>query len=326
MEGTGKNVGTQKTDKGGERLKILNFGSMNLDYVYRVDTFIQPGETKSSQSLMINCGGKGLNQSIAAAKAGNKVLHCGIVGKGGEMLENQLKDNGVDVSLLSHLQEQCGHAIIQVDDQGQNCILLYGGTNQLLTKEYISDSLDAFGKDGLVLLQNETNLVGHIISEAHKRGLKTALNAAPMEEGVKSYPLELLDWLIVNEVEGKQIAECESDDDIIGILREKYPHCSVLLTLGSRGARCYADGKEYRIGCYDVEVVDTTAAGDTFSGYFLYGVLNGKSIPYALLLATTASAIAIGKSGASDSVPYLTQVEEAMEKQAFGTLDVEILE
>ncbi|MBM6828414.1 ribokinase [Anaerotignum lactatifermentans] len=307
-------------------MKILNFGSMNLDYVYRVDTFIQPGETKSSQSLMVNCGGKGLNQSIAAAKAGNEVYHCGIVGNGGEMLEKQLKENGVNTSLLDHSSQQCGHAIIQVDDKGQNCILLYGGTNQLLTEEYIDRSLDAFGHEGLVLLQNETNLVGHIIAEANKRGLKTALNAAPMDEGVASYPLDLLDWLIVNEVEGKQIAGCTSDDDIIPVLREKYPSCSVLLTLGSRGARCFTEGREYRIGCFDVDVVDTTAAGDTFSGYFLYGVLNGKSIPQALLLATTASAIAIGKSGASDSVPYLAQVEEAIEKQIFGTLDVEVLE
>lgn len=307
-------------------MKILNFGSMNLDYVYRVDTFIQPGETKSSQSLMVNCGGKGLNQSIAAAKAGNEVVHCGVVGNGGEMLENQLAANGVDTSYLAHSAEQCGHAIIQVDDKGQNCILLYGGTNRLLTEEYIANVLDSFGGEGMVLLQNETNLVGHIIAEAHKRGLKTALNAAPMEEGVKSYPLELLDWLIVNEVEGKQIAGCDSEEEIIGILKEKYPQCSVLLTLGSRGARCYTEGKEYRIGCFDVEVVDTTAAGDTFSGYFLYGVLNGKSIPYALLLATTASAIAIGKAGASDSVPYLAQVEEAMERQTFGTLDVAVLE
>ena len=307
-------------------MKILNFGSMNLDYVYRVDTFIQPGETKSSQSLMVNCGGKGLNQSIAAAKAGNEVVHCGVVGNGGEMLENQLAANSVDTSYLAHSAEQCGHAIIQVDDKGQNCILLYGGTNRLLTEEYIANVLDSFGGEGMVLLQNETNLVGHIIAEAHKRGLKTALNAAPMEEGVKSYPLELLDWLIVNEVEGKQIAGCDSEEEIIGILKEKYPQCSVLLTLGSRGARCYTEGKEYRIGCFDVEVVDTTAAGDTFSGYFLYGVLNGKSIPYALLLATTASAIAIGKAGASDSVPYLAQVEEAMERQTFGTLDVAVLE
>lgn len=304
-------------------MKILNFGSLNMDYVYSVDHFVEPGETMSSIGLFVNCGGKGLNQSIAAAKAGNEVYHAGLVGKGGEALEEKLSENGVDVSLLHKLEESCGHAIIQVDQKGQNCILLYGGTNQLLTKEYINETFDKFGNQGLVLLQNETNLVGYIIEEANKRGLKTALNAAPMNAKVLGYPLELLDWFIVNEVEGKQIAGCDREEDILPILKEKYPRGNVLLTLGSRGAICYTQGETYKIGCYQVEVVDTTAAGDTFSGYFLYGVLNGKTVPEALLLATTASALAIGKKGASDSVPLKKEVDKILEENKFGPLTVE---
>lgn len=304
-------------------MKILNFGSLNMDYVYEVDHFLEPGETMSSKGLFINCGGKGLNQSIAAAKAGNEIYHAGLVGKGGEILEEKLAENGVDISLLNEVDESCGHAIIQVDQTGQNCILLYGGTNQLLTKEYINKTLDQFGNEGLVLLQNETNLVGYIIEEAHKRGLMTALNAAPMDEKVLRFPLELLDWLIVNEVEGKQIAGCEKDEDILPVLKEKYPKGNVLLTLGSRGALCYTNGETYKIGCYPVEVVDTTAAGDTFSGYFLYGVLNGKTVPESLLLATTASALAIGKKGASDSVPLKKEVDQVLAENKFGSLTVE---
>ncbi len=304
-------------------MKILNFGSLNMDYVYGVDHFVEPGETLSSDGLFINCGGKGLNQSIAAAKAGNAVYHAGFVGKGGEALIEKLAENLVDISLLEQTEENCGHAIIQVDKNGQNCILLYGGTNQLFTKEYINETLDKFGNDGLVLLQNETNLVGYMIEEAHKRGLKIALNAAPMNERVLAYPLELLDWLIVNEVEGRQIAGCEKDEDIHLILQQKYPKANILLTLGSRGAICYSQGETYRIGCYQVEVVDTTAAGDTFSGYFLYGMLNGMSIPESLLLATTASALAIGKKGASDSVPLKEEVDYILKENKFGSLAVE---
>ncbi|MDD3393614.1 MAG: ribokinase [Anaerotignum sp.] len=304
-------------------MKILNFGSLNMDYVYEVEHFVEPGETMSSKGLFINCGGKGLNQSIAAAKAGNVVLHAGFVGKGGEALEKKLAENGVDVTLLRKTAESCGHAMIQVDRNGQNCILLYGGTNQLFTKEYINETLDKFGNDGMVLLQNETNLVGYMIEEAHKRGLKTALNAAPMDEKVLEYPLELLDWLIVNEVEGRQIAGCQKDEDILPVLKERYPNGNILLTLGSRGAICYSKGETYKIGSFQVEVVDTTAAGDTFSGYFLYGVLNGASIPEALLLATTASTLAIGKKGASDSVPLKTEVDQALKEEKFGTLSVE---
>jgi len=249
-------------------MKILNFGSLNMDYVYEVDHFVEPGETMSSNGLFVNCGGKGLNQSIAAVKAGNLVYHAGFVGKGGEALAAKLGENHVDVSLLMDTTENCGHAIIQVDKHGQNCILLYGGTNQLYTKEYISETLDKFGNEGLVLLQNETNLVGYMIEESHKRGLKIAFNAAPMNEKVLKYPLELLDWLIVNEVEGRQIAGCEKDEEILPVLKHKYPKGNILLTLGSRGAICYSKGETYKIGCHQVEVVDTTAAGDTFPYYW----------------------------------------------------------
>ncbi len=303
-------------------MKILNFGSLNLDYVYDVDHFVQPGETMSSQGLFINCGGKGLNQSIAAAKAGNAVFHGGIVGTGGDILVKKLQENNVDVSYLKESHQSNGHAIIQVDQKGQNCILLYGGTNQMLTKEYIDATLDDFGGEGLVLLQNETNLVGYIIKEAHKRGLQTALNAAPMNDKVLEYPLDLLDWLIVNEVEGSQIAGCQPEDDILPILKEKYPHCGILLTLGSRGACCSYGEEVYQIDCHKVKVVDTTAAGDTFSGYFLYVILNGGSIPEALRLASAASAIAIGKKGASDSVPMKAEVEAALINGTLNPLEV----
>lgn len=304
-------------------MKILNFGSLNLDYVYDVEHFVTPGETMSSLGLFINCGGKGLNQSIAAAKAGNTVYHAGVVGTGGEILVEKLKENNVDVSFMQTTSEPNGHAIIQVDQNGQNCIILYGGTNQMLTEEYINKTLDSFGNEGLVLLQNETNLVGYIIEEAHKRGLQTALNAAPMNEKVLTYPLDLLDWLIVNEVEGSQIAGCSPEDDILPILREKYPHCSILLTLGSRGACCFHAGETYFIPCHKVEVVDTTAAGDTFSGYFLYAMLNGGTVQQALELASAASAIAIGKKGASDSVPLKAELEDALQKGVLQKLTVE---
>ncbi len=303
-------------------MRILNVGSLNIDYVYDVDHFVQPGETMASKGMFINCGGKGLNQSIAMAKAGNHVCHMAKLGRDGLMLKEKLEENGVDTAMIELVDTPSGHAIIQVDQNGQNCILLYGGTNRALTKEGIVAALDAFGTEGLVLLQNETNLVGFVIEEAAKRGLQVALNAAPMEPGVLDYPLDQLTWLMVNEVEGRQIAGCEKDEDILPILSEKYPHCNILLTLGSRGACCKRGNTIYQIGCHKTKVVDTTAAGDTFCGYFLYGMLNGISIPDTLRMATTASALCIGKQGASDSVPTKTEVEEAFVKGIFPVLPV----
>ena len=305
-------------------MKILNIGSLNVDYVYKVDKFLLPGETKSSLSLNKYCGGKGLNQSIAAAKAGNEVCHAAVLGVGGEMLKEALDKNGVDTGMIQESADTCGHAIIQVDEKGQNCILLYGGTHRALTKEFIDSALDSFGNNGLVLLQNETNLVGYIIERAAEKGLMVALNAAPANDDVLGYPIDKLTWLIVNEVEGKQIAGCESDDEIIDTLRAKYPNCKILLTLGSRGACCYDGSKLYAIGCHKVDVVDTTAAGDTFTGYFLYGVLNGYSMEECLRMATTASAVCVGRNGASDSVPLKSEIDDIIKNNKYGRLEVAV--
>ena len=300
--------------------RILNFGSLNLDQVYRVDAFVQPGETKSSLSLETHCGGKGLNQSVAAARAGAEVWHAGQIGCDGDMLYEKLQENGVNLSLLERNSGVSGHAIIQVDNNGQNCILLFGGTNQALTEAYIDRAMEAFGNEGLVLVQNETNLVGTIIEKAHVRGLQVAINAAPMDEKVFTYPLELIDWLIVNEIEGAAIAKCELEVDILPKLKRLYPRMNVLLTLGKRGAICVRGDEQARSGIYPVKVVDTTAAGDTFLGYFLSEALDQKSLSDALALATAASSMCVQLMGAADSVPMRADVLAAIEQGKLGKL------
>ena len=139
--------------------KIINIGSLNLDHVYQVDHFVLPGETTSALSYAVNVGGKGLNQSIALAKAGAQVWHGGMLGTDGGMLSRALEEAGVDVSWLRALPESCGHAVIQVNSQGQNCILLHGGTNRMLTREYVDQLLACAQPEDVVLVQNETNLV-----------------------------------------------------------------------------------------------------------------------------------------------------------------------
>lgn len=301
-------------------MPILNFGSINIDYIYRMDKFVRPGETKHCQSLIINAGGKGLNQSIAAARAGTTVWHAAIVGRDGGFLVEKLAKSGVDTSLMHPSEELSGHAIIQVENSGQNCIILYGGTNQLLTEEYILHVLESFGDDGLVLLQNETNLVPFIIRQAHARGIKVALNAAPYSDALRAYPLELLDWLIVNEVEGSEIAQVGSTDEILPHLSQRFPHCGILLTLGKIGAWCQIEGQIYRIGSFPVQVVDTTAAGDTFTGYFLQGILEGLPVNECLRVATAAAALCVQKLGAADSIPLMSEVQQALNSGSLGTL------
>ena len=305
-------------------MPILNFGSLNIDHVYRVDTFVLPGETKHTKSYAIHSGGKGLNQSIAAARAGSQVFHAGIAGRDGGFLVEMLQTAGVNTSLMQSSPEVSGHAIIQVADSGQNCILLYGGTNQMLTEDYVDRTLDEFGNEGFVLLQNETNLVGAIIEKAARNGLKVALNAAPYSEAVNTYPINQLDWLIVNEVEGAGIVGGAADESLLQRLAERFPQAGILLTLGSRGAQCFRDGHYASICSCKVQAVDTTAAGDTFSGYFLSGVMQGLSLAETLRLATVASALCVQRPGAANSIPTRAEVEQVLKE---GTLQApEVLE
>lgn len=293
-------------------MRIINFGSLNIDYVYRVDAFVRPAETKACKSLSVNCGGKGLNQSVAAARAGNTVLHAGFLGRDGGMLRAKLVEKGVDVSLLRESEGLSGNAIIEVDDAGQNRIILFGGTNRTLTETMIDETLAKAEPGDWVLMQNETNLVDYILTRAHEKGLKTALNAAPMEEKVKDWPLGKLDLLFVNEVEGAALAGVETIPEILPALRKAYPSLAVVLTLGKEGAVFSTAEERWRVGSCSVPVKDTTAAGDTFTGFFLYGYTHGLGAEETLRLATAASAMCVQKPGAADSVPSLEDVKTAM--------------
>jgi len=300
-------------------MKILNLGSLNIDFVYQMDDFVRPGETKLSEELNLFCGGKGLNQSIAASRAGCEVFHGGLVGVDGGMLIEKLQENGVSTDLIIPSPGRCGNAIIQVNSKGENCIILYGGTNRMLDKSDVDRIFDGFGSEGAVLLQNEVNLLPYIIEQAHTRGLPIFLNAAPMDERVLECPLDKLDWLMINEVEGRQIAGCENDSDIIPILRERYPGLNILLTLGSRGAACLYNGERHSIEACRVPVTDTTAAGDTFNGYFMACLLEGRHIAECLQMATVAASICVGREGAADSVPLRSEVEAFI---ASGEIDI----
>ena len=193
-----------------------------------------------------------------------------------------------------------------------------------MTKEFIDRVLEDF--DGRVLvLQNEVNRMDYIIEKAADLGYSIWFNAAPMDEKVFHYPIEKLDWLIINEVEGMGIARCDREEDVLPRLREKYPELSILLTLGSKGAICYHKGEVWKAEAFHRHISDTTAAGDTFIGFFMGSFLRGESLGEALEKATTASAIAISIPGASPSIPSLEEVEKICKEKAFGTLEVKKL-
>ena len=301
--------------KEGSRVKVLNFGSLNIDYTYQVDHFVRAGETMSSESLQVFSGGKGLNQSIALSKAGADVWHAGAVGAGdGDFLIEQMKKAGVHTELIEHLDGQTGHAIIQKDPAGQNCILLYGGANQRITREMVDRVLTQFEADDFLILQNEISEIGYIMEKAHEKGMKIVLNPSPMNAKILSYPLEYVDYFLLNEVEASDICGIEATKDpqaLMNGLVKQFPEAKIVLTLGGDGS-VYRDGDTVlRQGIYKVPVVDTTAAGDTFTGYFIASAVKGNSVPDALLKAAKAAAITVMGKGAAPSIPWDKQVEEA---------------
>ena len=291
-------------------MKVLNYGSLNVDYVYSVDHIIVGGETQHSSKLEVFSGGKGLNQSIALAKAGVPVYHAGIVGSDGDILLDACKEAGVNTKYIRRLPVKGGHTMIQVDKNAQNCIILYGGTNQMQTREFVDEVLADFGEGDYLLLQNEINMLDYIIDQAYEKKMKIVMNPSPFDDKLDCCDLGKVYLFLLNEIEGEQITGYKDKDQILDAMADKFPHARFVLTLGSDGA-VYYDGKEKVFqDIFKVKAVDTTAAGDTFCGYFLSGITKGREIPEILKTASAASAIAVSRNGAAPSIPEYEEVEK----------------
>lgn len=289
-------------------MKVLNFGSLNLDYVYQVESILIPGETQASKSRQIFCGGKGLNQSIALAKAGIPVYHAGLIGEGGEPLLEVCKENGVNTEFIRQIPGPCGHTVIQVDENGQNCILLFGGSNRSMTKEFVDTVLDSFKEGDIILLQNEINELDYIIDRAYEKHMMIILNPSPFDNALENCDLSKISLFLMNEIEGFQITGEKEPDKILAKVKALYPKAKVVLTLGGDGSVYQDETGIYRQGIFKVKAVDTTAAGDTFTGYFISSIIDGLPVQDGLELAAKASAIAVSRPGATASIPLRSEV------------------
>lgn len=297
-------------------MKVLNFGSLNYDYVYKVDHMILAGETMDSYAMETHFGGKGLNQSIALAKAGVPVQHAGMVGEDGQAFLDLCGENGVDAKYIKMVSGKSGHTIIQLDRHAQNSILLYGGSNRKITTEYIDSVLADFGEGDLILLQNEVNLMPYIIDKAYERGMRIILNPSPYNEALDGCNFEKVSVFLVNEIEGGQISGEREPDKILDVMMEKFPRAQVVLTLGGEGVVYRDKNQTCKQGIFKVKAVDTTAAGDTFTGYFIAGMLEDTPIPERLRKCAKASAIAVSRMGAAESIPTTEEVEDVVLEEA----------
>ena len=294
-------------------MKFLNFGSANIDYVYALDHIVLRGETISSESLNLFPGGKGLNQSIALARAGADVHHAGCIGLDGEMLMNTLESSGVNTKYIKRVDEKSGHAIILVGKDGENSIVLYAGANHKIEKAQIDEVLSDFSAGDVILLQNEINNIEYIIEKAHKKGMFTVLNCSPINPNIFKLDMSLISCVILNEVEMSEITGSEDIESGFKWLLEKNPDMKIMLTLGKNG--CVYVDKNQRVShpIFKVKAVDTTAAGDTFTGYFISEMSKGRDMADVLRVASCASAIAVTRNGASTSIPMYDEVIKALE-------------
>ena len=245
--------------------------------------------------------------------AGAQVWPAVAVGRNsGTPLLALLADSGVTTYFVSKPYGLSGPTILPVAKHGQHCILLFGGSNQEFTPGQVDETLAHFEESDILLLQNEINGLAGLIKKAAEKGMKIYLNPSPVTGELLELPLELVDCFILNEIEGADICGQEAkEEEIPQLLHEKYPRAVILLTLGSRGCIYYDGENRYEQPAFCVEAVDTTAAGDTFTGYFIASAVKGNSVPDALLKAAKAAAITVMGKGAAPSIPWDKQVEEA---------------
>lgn len=298
-------------------MKKLVFGSLNIDRTYQVVDFVRPKETISAIDYSCFCGGKGFNQAVALARAGSELYFAGVIGADGGMLRQSLLDESIHTQLLKETASPNGHAVIQVNERGENCIVVVAGSNAEVSREYIEDVLAHFDEGDLIVLQNEIPHVDYVIERAHEKGMRIAFNPSPFNSAIENCRLDYVSYLLINEVEGYELTGKKEPAGILDAIQARFPGVAVVLTLGEVGAHFMAgDGERFFCPAVSCNCVDTTAAGDTFTGYFLTEYLESGDAMTALRQAATASSIAVSRKGASSSVPKRDEVLKKIAAQA----------
>ena len=296
--------------------QIINYGSCCIDHVFQIPHFVRAGETLSSTGYAIFPGGKGLNQSIAVAEAGCAVTHVGAVGEDGRWLAELMTARGVNITHLGITNTPTGQAILQIDPSGENAIIILGGANLAAHEHLIDAALNDATGDEILLIQNETSGNEAAIRQAKAKGLQVAFNMAPMNANARALPLALIDYFIINETEGEALTGKTEPSEICDAVLDQYPHSAVVLTLGPAGVLFRTADRNLSQPAYPVETVDTTGAGDTFTGYFLATLMKTKQVELALQTAAAAAALSVTQPGAATSIPTLHDVNQFLAARA----------
>jgi ribokinase len=288
-------------------MAVFNLGSINADLFYQVPHLLAPGETLASTDHSRGLGGKGANMSVAIARAAARAVHIGAVGPDGRWAVDRLLEYGVDTRNIFELDVPTGHAVIMVDDHGENAILLYPGANRALTETHIASALEAATDADTFLFQNETSAQVEGATLASSKGMRVVYAAAPFDAGSVEAVLPMLDILVMNEVEAQQLT------DALGVVLTDLPVRDIVVTLGGDGCRWVNtdDGTDQTFPAIPVTPVDTTGAGDTFTGFLVAALDRGLPMEQAISLGQQAGAIMVTRHGTADVIPDLKDIEDA---------------
>lgn len=281
--------------------RILCVGSINADYIYRVPHLPAPGETLNAASMTRMLGGKGANQSIAASLSGADVAHLGAIGAGDDWLIAALQGRGVDTQSVAMIDMPTGHAIINVDDAGENAIVLFPSANHSVPSHMLSDKISGYGVGDICLLQNEITISAEAAAQAKSVGMTVVYSAAPFSPDAVKEILPHADLLVMNEIEARDLSKSLNMDP------SDLP-CDVLVTRGADGSAYYGNQK-INAGAFKVMAIDTTGAGDCYIGAFSAKRANGASVEEALRWAAAASAIQVSRPGTADAMPTKAEIE-----------------
>ncbi len=294
-------------------MAIINFGSINIDFVYQIPHFSSGNETVRSRQARIDIGGSGLKQSIAIARAGEFVHHAGLVGKNGIYLKDFLTNHGVNTDLLQVCDAPQGHCILQVTPANERAALVYGGSNSEITPTLIDRYLQPFGRGDFLLLQNEITNIPYLIDNAYDKGMRIIFNTSPIDEDIFRTNCNKCEWLIMNDTECTEIADCDEVTAAFSKLQKMYPDCNIVVTLGEEGSICLYHGEVYVQKPYPAQVVDIVNSGDAFTGYFVAALARHLPVEECLDLASRAGSIAVSRPGGAEAFadyPTLDQVRD----------------
>lgn len=288
-------------------MAVYNLGSINADLFYQVPHLLAPGETLASTEHSRGLGGKGANMSVSIARAAARAVHIGAVGSDGRWAVERLLEYGVDTRNIVELNVPTGHAVIMVDDHGENAILLYPGANRALTETHIASALAVATEADTFVFQNETSAQIDGATLASSKGMRVVYAAAPFDAHSVEAVLPMLDILVMNAIEAQQLT------DALGAVLTDLPVRDVIVTLGGDGCRWVNtdDGIDKTFPAIPVTPVDTTGAGDTFTGFLVAGLDRGLPMEQAISLGQQAGAIMVTRHGTADVIPDLKDIEDA---------------